>query len=252
MGSGQSGEGTKRAGWGLCEELVMRAELQDLDGGASGRPGGSPTGAEDGQDGGSRRERPGDRVVRGGGEDRRLAGRETIKADVVGGRAGQMVWRVCRDLVNAATRGWHGSTAVNRDLIAKLLNTTPGTLGRMMGPNDTLNFRADQLHALMTAEHLVPEEARAAAAAAIAREWGGVFVPQAEIHRAGVAATTAALGLASAAGRTAALVAQAMAPESPGGTSITEQEREEIERSVGEAQQAAGQVLASVEEERGG
>ncbi len=228
-----------------------------------------PTGAEDGGSyggsdgwggGGPHRLHPADRVTHGGGEDRRLARPGARKEGVVGGGSGQMVHEVCRGLVIAATRGWRGGTAVNRQRVARLLETTEGTLGRMMAPSDPLAFRADHLQTLMTCEGaiaddrggstpLIPEAARFAAAAALAREWGGVFVPQAEVSAAGVQATVAAMGLAAASGKAADVLREVhehCVPDGHGGCRISPAQGEELRHAAIAAEQSAAAVIQAV------
>lgn len=217
----------------------MIARSQTRTDGASGRNDESPIS-------GRGRDSAAERVRSPRREDRRLAPRTATKNDVVGGKGGQLVWRVCRDLVMAATRGYHGGASANRQAVAKLLETTPGTLERMMSPGDGLSFRADHLQALMTAETIVPEAARTEAAGVLAREWGGVFVPQAEILERGRAAAAAALGLAAAAGETAGLVRSAQADGV-----IDAGERERIAGAAMAAQREAGAVMRAVEEGTG-
>lgn len=179
-------------------------------------------------------------MVRGGGEDRRLSPRPLVKLGAVGGGNGHFVWRTCRALVLAATRGYYGSGATTRRVIADLLETTPGVLDRMMAPTDVLMFRADHLHALMTAETIVPEEARVQAAAEIAREWG--FTVQPIVPGDELQAQAAALGLAAAAGRTAGLVQDAHADGV-----MDAAEASEITAAAMAVQREAGAVMQAVE-----
>ena len=176
--------------------------------------------------------------------DHREAPREATKIGIVGGEAGQLAWRVCRDLVRAATSGWRGGGACNRRAIAVLLRSTEGVVNRKMSPSDDLNFRADDLHALMTSER-VPAEARARAAGVLARAWGFVLSPAGTPGREAAGPDGAALGLASAAGRTAGLVHGAMADGR-----IDAEERDEISAAAMDAQHQAGAVITSVEGRR--
>lgn len=232
----------------------MRTESHTNMAGASRNTSEIPTSVADSSRAPVIRARPGERVVRGGGEDRRFAPREREKLEVIGGDKGQGMWRICRDLVFSATRGWSSSTAINKEKVAKRLRTTVGTLNRMMEPGGTLMFRADHLQVLMTHADLAPIDARRRAAATLAQMWGGVFTPQGEVAVRERAAATAALRLAAAAGRTAELVHAATSPGKPGcipdgsgGCRITPGERHEIEEAGIRAQMAAGQVVASVD-----
>src|SRR6185369_4426484 len=161
----------------------------------------------------SSRGRPGERVVRGGGRDLRLAPEGSSKVGVRGGTLGELAHGSCRDLVLAATRGWSSGAAVNRHAVAQRLGVSEGVLNRMMSPGDDLAFRDGDLLVLVAAEDLVPEEARFAVGAAIASECGGVFVPLAGGGKSSCDAhpsvNAAVMGLASAAGRVAELVREA-------------------------------------------
>lgn len=187
-------------------------------------------------------------MTRGGGEDRRMAGPEKVKVGVKGGKLGELAHSLCRDMVLAATRGWVGGAAVNRERMAALIGVSLGVLNRMMSPGDELAFRADHLMILIAAEEVVPEEARFAAGAAIAAECGGVFVPLAG-GRAGScnahpSVNAAVLSLAQWAGRVAELV---RAASCEGGVcqAMTRERRGEIDSAALEVERAAGEVMGA-------
>lgn len=204
--------------------------------GASARSREAHTGA------GGRRARPGARLTRGGGRDRRLTGEGVPKIGVAGGPVGQVAHRVCRDLVHAATRGFDGSAAVNKALVARLLGTTPATLQRMLSPSEHLHFHAAHLLTLLAAEELVPEAARFKAMSELAAECGGYFVPYSAVPAGALGAAAAALQVGAAAGEAQRLVVEATSPASPGGPALTAEESAGIREAAAATARAAGEL----------
>jgi hypothetical protein len=163
-----------------------------------------------------------------------------VKAGALGPQ-GQVVWRVCRSLVFAATRGGFGGggppgEVANREIVARLLGTSVKTLEGMMAPSDVRNFRADQLMALMTAETIVPEEARHQAAFLLCAEWGGTFTPETDAQSR-PQLSLSGLELAATTGRAAHLIREAQADGR-----VDELERAGIAAAVSDVRRAAGDV----------
>lgn len=189
------------------------------------------------------RERPGDRVRRGGGEDLRLAPKGRRKAGLRCGAIGAHAHEACRQMVLEATRGWSGGAAVNRASVAMRLGVGERVLDRMMSPGDDLQFRAEHLLVLLAARDLVPEESRLAAGRTVAEACGCVLVPLAD-PEAHPTVNAAVMGLAEAAGQVARLAREAKC-DGAVCAAMTPERRAAIETAARSAVEASDQVVAA-------